>query len=141
MKYKTTDDLQQELERSPSLSSFLQKNEQSFQLNSGLEYLRELFDRSGLSKAALARSAGMSEIYVHQILSGRRTPSRGRVICLCYGLNTALEEAQELLKLCGFAPLYPRDRRDAILIYGLTHNVGVYEINDRLFAEDEETLF
>ena len=67
MKYKTTDDLQQELERSPSLSSFLQKNEQSFQMNSGLTYIRELFDRSRLSKAALARSAGMSEIYVHQI--------------------------------------------------------------------------
>ena len=102
---------------------------------------QELIDRSGISKATLARCSGMSEIYVHQILSGRRSPSRGRLICLCYGLGATLDETQELLKLYGLAQLYPRNRRDAILIYGLTHNVSVQDINDRLFAEDEETLY
>lgn len=100
-----------------------------------------MIDRSGISKATLARCSGMSEIYVHQILSGRRSPSRGRLICLCYGLGATLDETQELLKLYGLAQLYPRNRRDAILIYGLTHNVSVQDINDRLFAEDEETLY
>ena len=52
-----------------------------------------------------------------------------------------MEEAQELLKLCGFAQLYPKIRRDAIIIYGLIHGVNLFEINDKLFSEDEETLF
>ena len=116
-------------------------NERSCNNDSGQAYIKELIDRSGISKATLARCSGMSEIYVHQILSGRRSPSRGRLICLCYGLGATLDETQELLKLYGLAQLYPRNRRDAILIYGLTHNVSVQDINDRLFAEDEETLY
>ena len=135
MKPKNTSKLQAELAQSGSLSAFLLNNERSFNNDSGQEYIKELIDRSGISKATLARCSGMSEIYVHQILSGRRSPSRGRLICLCYGLNATLDETH------GLAQLYPRNRRDAILIYGLTHNVSVQDINDRLFAEDEETLY
>ncbi len=141
MKQKNTVNLQSELTQCDSLSAFLQNNENSFNMDSAQECLKDMLDRSGISKATLARNSGMSEIYVHQILSGRRTPSRGRLICLCYGLGATLEEAQELLKLYGLAQLYPRSRRDAILIYGLMHGVSVQEINDRLFAEDEETLY
>ena len=47
----------------------------------------------------------MSEIYLHQIFAGRRTPSRNRLLCLCYGLGATIEETQELLRLCGIAEL------------------------------------
>lgn len=141
MKQKNTINLQSELTQCDSLRTFLMSNENSFNTGSAQEYIKELIDRCGISKATLARNSGMSEIYVHQILSGRRSPSRGRLICLCYGLGATLEETQELLKLYGLAQLYPRNRRDAILIYGLTHGISVQEINDRLFAEDEETLY
>ena len=141
MKQKNTINLQSELTQCNSLRTFLMSNENSFNTDSAQEYIKELIDRGGISKATLARNSGMSEIYVHQILSGRRSPSRGRLICLCYGLGATLEETQELLKLYGLAQLYPRNRRDAILIYGLTHGISVQEINDRLFAEDEETLY
>lgn len=141
MKQKNTINLQSELTQCDSLRTFLMSNENSFNTDSAQEYIKELIDKGGISKATLARNSGMSEIYVHQILSGRRSPSRGRLICLCYGLGATLEETQELLKLYGLAQLYPRNRRDAILIYGLTHGISVQEINDRLFAEDEETLY
>ena len=32
----------------------------------------------------------MSEIYLHQIFAGRRTPSRNRLLCLCYGLGATV---------------------------------------------------
>ena len=67
-------------------------------------------------------------------------PSRDRTICLCFGLSATLEETQELLKRNGFAQLYVRNRRDAIIIYGLSHSMELAEINDRLFAEEEATL-
>ncbi len=57
------------------------------------------------------------------------------------GLNASLEEAQELLRNCGYAELYPKVRRDAIIIYGLLHGMDLFAVNDRLFSEDEETLF
>ena len=92
-------------------------------------------------KAALAKQSGMSEIYLHQIFAGRRNPSRSRMLCLCFGLSASLKETQELLRLCGLAELYPKVRRDAIIIYGLLHGMDLFAVNDRLFSEDEETLF
>ena len=83
----------------------------------------------------------MSEVYLHQVFSGRRNPSRSRLICLCFCLSATLEETQELLKHCGLAQLYPRIRRDAIIIYGLVNGVSLFEVNDKLFSEEEETLY
>ena len=78
---------------------------------------------------------------MHQVFSGRRSPSRSRLLCLCFGLNASLEETQELLKQCGFAQLYPKDRRDAIILYGILNGMDLFAVNDKLFAENEETLY
>lgn len=40
-----------------------------------------------------------------------------------------------------YALLYPRIKRDAIISYGLVHQLSPGEINDKLFAEQEKTLF
>lgn len=67
---------------------------------------------------------------------------RAAACCACaLGLSASLEETQELLRLCGLAELYPKVRRDAIIIYGLLHGMDLFAVNDRLFSEDEETLF
>ena len=126
---------------STNLNDFLTDNQETFCNESVAEILNRLFEKRSISKAALARQSGMSEIYLHQIFAGRRNPTRSRLLCLCYGLNATLEETQELLKLCGLAQLYPRIRRDSIIMYGLSHGVSLFEINDRLFEEDEDTLF
>ena len=79
-------------------------------------------------------------MYLHQVFSGRRTPSRNRLLCLCFGLGASVEEAQDLLRHARLAPLYSRDRRDAIVIFGLSHGISLDEINDKLYAEDADTL-
>ena len=140
MKKKNTNDLQSELTASANLSRFLSVNQEQFFNGDFAGLLQEIFQKSGLSKAGLAKRAGTSEVYLYQILSGERTPSRDRTLCLCFGLNATLEETQELLKHNGVAQLYVRNRRDAIIIYGLTHKMELTEINDRLFAEEEATL-
>lgn len=140
MKKKNTDDLQSELTAAPNLSSFLSANREQFVDEDFAGMIQDLFRRSGLSKAALAKKAGISEVYLYQIFSGERTPSRDRAICLCFGLSATLEETQEILKRNGLAQLYVKNRRDAIIVYGLTHDMELTEINDRLFAEEEATL-
>ena len=88
----------------------------------------------------LARRAGMSEVYLHQVFSGRRKPSRDRMLCLCIGMGASLEETQQLLKQVGYAPIYLRLKRDAIIGHGLLHHTPLTEINDKLFSENEKTL-
>ena len=46
-----------------------------------------------------------------------------------------------MLKLAGYAEIYPRIRRDAIIGFGIMHGQELNEINDKLFAEQEKTLF
>ena len=141
MEKKNTDNLQQELMNAPDLNQFLSQNQKQFVNTNVAESLNRLFERKNISKASLAKQAGMSEIYLHQIFAGRRNPSRNRLLCLCFGLDASVEETQELLKLCGMAQLYPKLKRDAILYYGLLHGLPLFEINDKLFDEDEEILF
>ena len=141
MDKKNTDGLQQELMDSTDLSQFLSRNQEQFVDKSIAELLNHLFEKKNISKAALAKQAGMSEIYLHQIFAGRRTPSRNRLLCLCYGLEASIEETQALLRLCGMAELYPKLKRDAIIYYGLLHKLDLFVINDKLFDENEDTLF
>ena len=141
MDRKNTDDLRQELMSSPNLDEFLSDNEENFSNESISDILNRLLIKKNISKASLAKQSGISEVYLHQIFAGRRNPSRNRLLCLCYGLGASLDETQELLKLCGAAQLYSKNRRDAIIIYGIVRNITLFEINDKLFSEDEETLF
>ena len=138
---KDTNDLRQELMEAPSLDQFLSENQDSFNRDSVCELLNRLFQKRSISKATLAKQSGMSEVYLHQVFSGRRKPSRSRLLCLCFGMNASLEETQELLKQCGFAQLYPKDRRDAIILYGILNGTDLFAVNDILFAENEETLY
>jgi len=45
------------------------------------------------------------------------------------------------LKQCGLAQLYPKDRRDAIILYGILNGRDLFTVNDKLFAENEEILY
>lgn len=138
---KNTDDLRQELMESPDLDQFLTDNQEDFDGGRIGEMLNALFQKHRISKAALARLSGMSEVYLHQVFAGRRNPSRSRLLCLCFGLCATVEETQLLLKHCGHAQLYPKNRRDAIILYGLANNMDLFDVNDKLFRENEETLY
>ena len=138
---KNTDDLRQELMESPDLDQFLSDNQEDFDGGKIGEMLNALFQKRRISKAALAKLSGMSEVYLHQVFAGRRNPSRSRLLCLCFGLDAMVEETQLLLKHCGHAQLYPKNRRDAIILYGLANGMDLFDVNDKLFRENEETLY
>lgn len=141
MTEKSTGDLTSELMSAASIDSYIKKNQTFFFAQSISELLLELYRKSAISKAALARKSGMSEVYLHQIFAGRRTPSRDRLLCLCIGLGAALEETQRILMQASYAQLYPKIKRDAIISYGIVHGMPLQEINDKLFAENEAILF
>ena len=140
MNEKNTDTLQQELMSTNNLDRFLTENDASFRDVPLQEAIQRIFDEKGMSKAQLAKQSGISEVYLHQLFSGCRFPSRNRLLCLCFGLRAEVEEAQRLLQHAHHAPLYPLDRRDAILIYGLSHGLTLPEVNDALFNANAETL-
>ena len=140
MKEKSTTDLNEELMSESDIDTYISHNQKFFTERDISDLLNQLYDKKTISKAALARKAGMSEVYLHQVFSGRRKPSRDRLICLCLGMGANLEETQQLLRQAAYAQLYPRNKRDAIISHGILHHTELSAINDKLFAENEKTL-
>lgn len=138
---KNTSDLQQELMTQPDLDKYLSENSECFQRESSTDLLNQLYNRTKLSKITLAKRSGMSEIYLHQIFGGQRIPSRDRLLSLCRAMGATLQETQEVLKRSTQAQLYPKNRRDALIMYGFIHDTQLMEINDSLFQQGEKPLF
>lgn len=141
MEEKTTGALTRELMSQANLDLYLKDNQSLFSDSNVAEFLLALCKKNPIAKIALARKAGMSEVYLHQVLSGRRNPSRDRLLCLCLALEATMDEIQALLQCASYARLYPKIRRDAIIIHGIVHHTDLSAINDKLFAEGEKTLF
>ncbi len=140
MKCKDTDDLKHELMAASDLDRFLEDNEDNFCPGDMPSLLGAMFEKREMTKATLAYRAGMSNVYLHQVFSGRRNPSRNRILCICIAMEADLEETQALLKSGCTGMLYPKNRRDAIIIYGLLHGQTLFEVNDKLFCQGEEPL-
>ena len=141
MKENSTLDLSRGLMCESNLDAYLSRNQSVFCDEDVIIFLNQLYQRTDLSKAALARKAGMSEVYLHQVFSGRRKPSRDRLLCLCVGMGLNLEETQRMLKRAACAPLYPKLRRDAIVTHGILHGTALEKINEKLAQEQEQPLF
>ena len=73
---KETGDLQEGLMEAPDLGQFLAENQENFAQIQAFEILNEFFLKKRISKSVLAKRAGMSEVYVRQVFSGKRNPSR-----------------------------------------------------------------
>ena len=82
-KKRNTDNLCRELMEEPDIDTYIKKNQPFFADSSISDLLTEFYKRQKISKAELSRRAGMSEVYLHQLFSGRRKPSRDKLLCLC----------------------------------------------------------
>ena len=90
MKENSTLDLSRGLMCESNLDAYLSRNQSVFCDEDVIIFLNQLYQRTDLSKAALARQAGMSEVYLHQVFSGRRRPSRDRLLCLCICMGASV---------------------------------------------------
>ena len=75
---------------SNNLDRFLSENNENFRDTPLQLTLQRLYTTTGLSKAALAKQSGISEVYLHQLFSGCRFPSRNRLLCVCFGLGASV---------------------------------------------------
>ena len=139
MSIKKIDDLETKLRSASSLEEFLFEN--SFPELDFYTSLRDLYYNSCDSKMVLATKTGLSYVYVCQIFLGKRKPSRDSLLRLCLGMEVELEQCQELLRRNMNSTLYVKRRRDAVIMYGILHRLGVYEVNDMLDNVGEMPLF
>lgn len=142
MKQKDTEKLLELLKKSGSIDAYLQENK-DFLLDCDIkEYLNLLIKEKKLTIQQIAKDSELSDRYCYQFLSpsNPRTPSREVLISICIGMKLNLDEIQTALKIAQLAPLYPKDERDSIIIFGIEKSQSVVEINNVLYEHDFKCL-
>ncbi len=104
------------------------------------EALADLLKEKGITRSEVIKKSMINTIYGQQIFSGSRTPSRDKLILLAFGMNLSFEETNLLLKEQGYAQLYARHKRDAVIIHGLLHKTPLLDLNTLLYENELETL-
>jgi transcriptional regulator with XRE-family HTH domain len=133
MQQKTTDELNNQIQNATHIEDFLSSNKDEL-LNVNLsQHLNMLLHQKGLTKSDVVRLSNLNRVYVHQIFTGERNPSRNKLIALSFGLKLTVKETTTLLKISGNRELYPRDKRDAYIIFALHQQMSLINTNILLF--------
>ena len=140
MQVRNTKDLEQDLAVCAQVEQYLDENADQMLEHSLSEYLTGLLSERGLKRSAVIETSGLNDIYVHQIFSGKRTPSRDKLLCLCFGMKLTGDETQTLLKQCGYPVLYAKKRRDSVIMHALLHKRSLMQCNEELYNIGEALL-
>jgi len=132
VKEKSTRELLDALSGARNLDRFMEENRACFDRRRLADFLQQYLQEKGLKRGEVIRSSQLNEVYAYQIFNGTKEPSRDKVVCLLLAMKTTVLEAQTLLKVCGYAPLYAKDERDCVLLYALEHGLTVTETNIQL---------
>ncbi len=137
---KETKEMLEQLKKADSLTGYLAENSAEMVGSTIREQLEVLLTETGLTKGEVLRRAEINDIYGYQLFAGSRKPSRDKMVALCVGFSLTLERTQQVLKATGFAPLYPKNRRDSVLLFGIEKGQTVPQINTALYDLGEDTL-
>lgn len=140
MQVRNTKDLEQDLAACAQVEQYLDENADQMLDQSVAEYLTRLLNERGLKRTDVIDASGLNDIYTHQIFSGKRTPSRDKLLCLCFGMKLTGEETQTLLKHCGYPTLYAKKRRDSVIMHSLLHKRSLMQCNEELYNIGEALL-
>ena len=132
---KTTEMLMNEIKNADDVDDFVSANEQEIQGLSLSGYLRELLEKYKLDKSEVFRRAGMSDNnYGYELFrSDEKKASRDKLIQICIGFPLTIEETQKVLRCGKVRPLYPRDERDAYILFALNKGYDLPQLNDLLY--------
>lgn len=137
----TTDELMESLsDENCSLDDYFSDNDDSFVNEDIKEFWENLIAKNGRSKSNIINKADFSYCYFYDIINGRKMPTKDKVVRLSLAMRLTLEECQKALKISGRSALYPRVRRDSILIYALENQLTIFRTDELLKKYGEECL-
>jgi transcriptional regulator with XRE-family HTH domain len=137
---KSTDELLNEIKSTKNILDYMEHNQEEMHLNTLAEALEAWVTKKGISIAEVIKKSNLNNSYVYQIFRGKKYPSRDKVIALAFGLALSADETQKLLKQAGYRELYPRDKRDALLLFAINQKMNIIDANEALYDHEIEVL-
>ena len=124
MNSKTTEELVHEIKNATDIEDFTQTL---------TEYLCDLLKAKKLKRTDVVRESLIYRPYLYQIFSGKKKPSRDKLIAIAFGMRLSVEETQRMLKIADHRELYARIERDALILFALYQNYSLLEVNHLLY--------
>ena len=137
---KGTNDLFEELGADCKIEEFISENSSSFVFHTINEFWEKACEKSGMSKSNIINKSDFNYCYFYDVINGRKIPGRDKIIRLALAMNLSLDDCQQVLRLSDKSLLYPRVKRDSVIIYALNNKLSIFQCNELLGKFDEETL-
>ncbi len=137
---KSTEMLMNELKNTDEIEDFVTENMDEIHDFSLSEYLKSLLQKYGLEKSDVFKRAEMTDTnYGYELFrSDTKKASRDKLIRICIGFPLSIEETQNVLRYGKVRPLYPRDERDAYILFALNKKYTLSQLNDILYEHQLE---
>lgn len=105
-----------------------------------VDYINEILLEKDLEKSDIIRDAQIPRTYAYQIFQGSKQAGRDKILQLAIAMKLNLEETNRLLTLAHHNHLYAKQQRDAILIFGISKQYSLIQINELLDEFHHELL-
>ncbi len=137
-KEQLTDELLKQIMDARSLESVIKGS--SFPDMSLCDYLNFLLEQKQLRRIDVIKDAHINETFGYQIFTGQRNASRNKILAIALAMKLDVDETQHLLSAANVGCLYCKNRRDALILFCISHNYDLFKTDEELFRFDEETI-
>lgn len=121
-------------------NEYLSENADCFLKNDLSQFWKNAISLCGMKKTDIINKADIGYTFFYDILRGKKHPSRDMLIKIFIAMRLDIDVCQEALRLYEWAALYPKMKRDSIIIYGITHKLSLPETNNLLQNNNEVVL-
>jgi len=128
----TSDGLRSQIRDAKSFSEFWERHKKRIVHQPLSEYLYALLDEKGLKRSDVVVRTGLDKAYVYQIFAGKKNPSRDKLLTIAFGMKFSEEETQRMLQLSGHRALWPKDERDALLLFAIQRGMSLEDVHTEL---------
>jgi hypothetical protein len=115
------------------IGNFIKNNSGNMETRRLTDYLKDLCREKNFVQEHVIIRSDIDRTYGHQIFRGLHKPSRDKTIQLAFGFGLTVEETQVLLRFAKHSTLYPKIKRDAVIIFCLHRKKTTFETQDLLY--------
>lgn len=138
---KSTGELLFELQNNAcELEQYFENNRTAFLQQDIHAFWERMIEKTGCSKSNIINRSDFSYCYFYDVINGRKIPSRDKIVRLALAMGLSMEDCQVALTISGKSRLYPRVRRDCILIYALENRLSFFQLSELLTQYGEAEL-
>ena len=138
---RKTDELLEELKfKNTDIQEYIENNPDSFIEINLKEFWNDIINNSKMTKSDIINKSDFSYVYFYDVIAGKKIPTSDKIIRLVLAMHLSLEQCQTALRYCGKSQLYPRIKRDSLLIFAITHGYTVFQTQELLIKSGENEL-